>query len=153
MAAGDFQVVVSDFSSSAEEWQRALTAEGSKLPELNAEQKKWAKRLGIKEEEYARGVLAGRYGNERLKSKAQALGGEVEKIINGLGPEYKLAAVIWQGSRGRWLLRVQTPAQVFGVPVSFEMADDVLDSGILEQIEKLRVAVLAGIGRSELIGK
>jgi hypothetical protein len=153
MATGDFQIVVSDFSSSAEEWKRALSADDSKLPELSEEQKKWAKRFGVTEKEYARGVLAGHYGNERMKKKGRALGEQVEEILEGLGPQYKLIAVLWQGSRLRWLLRIQTPAQVLGVPVSFEMADDVLDSGILEEIEKLRVTVLTGVGRSELIVK
>ena len=151
MAGNDFQIVVSDFSSSAEEWKRALSEEDSKLPQLSEEQKKWAKRFGVTEKEYARGVLAGQYGNERMRKKARALGEQVEEILEGLGTEYKLVAVLWQGSRLRWLLRIQTPTQIFGVPVSFEMADDVLDSAILEEIENLRVAVLTGIGRGELI--
>jgi hypothetical protein len=153
MGTEGFKIFVSDFSSSAEEWKRARTANDSELPELTEEQRKWAKQFGVTEKEYARGVLAGNYGQERTKSKGKALGELAEQILDGLGSDYKLLAVLWQGSRLRWLLRIQTPAQVFGVPVSFEMADDVLDSGILEEIEKLGIAVLAGVGRSDAIVK
>ncbi len=153
MATEGFKIFVSDFSSSAEEWKRALTADDSELPKLTDEQRKWAKRFGVAEREYARGVLAGSYGQERTKGKGKALGELVAQILDGLGSEYKLIAVLWQGSRFRWLLRVQTPDRVCGVPVGFEMADDILESGILEAIGKLRTKVFAGVGRDDLITK
>jgi hypothetical protein len=153
MATEGFKIFVSDFSSSAEEWKRALSVGESELPELTEEQKKWAKQFGVAEKEYARGVLVGSYGQERTKGKGKALGELTEQILAGLGPDYKLLAVLWQGSRLRWLLRIQTPARIAGVPVGFEMADDVLDSGILEESEKFRAAVLAGVGRSDLVVK
>jgi len=148
MATEGFKIFVSDFSSSTEEWRRALAADDSELPELTEDQKKWAKRFGVTEKEYARGVLVGNYGQERTKGKGRALGELVEEILQVLDG-YRLVAVLWQGSRLRWLLRIQGPEKTFGVPVSFEAADDVLNSGILEEFEKLKASVLAGVGRSD----
>ena len=153
MAATEFQIVVSDLTCSAEEWRRALNADDSELPELTREQKEWAKRFGVDEKEYARGLLAGLYGNQRQRKRAQELGQEISKVLDVVGPNYKLAAVLWQGSKLRWLARVQTPERIVGIPILFELADDVIDSGILSEIEKLRATVLAGVGRDDLIPK
>jgi hypothetical protein len=151
MAAEGFQIFVSDLSSSAEEWRRALTASDSELPELTEEQRKWANRFGVAEREYARGLLAAQLGQERTKAKGRALGKLAQEMLDGLGSGYKLIAVLWQGSRSRWLLRVETPSRICGVPVPFEMADDILASDILGEIEHLRLAILAGVGRNDLI--
>jgi hypothetical protein len=147
MATGDFKILVSDLSCSVEEWQRALQADESELPELTQEQKEWATRFGVSPKEYARGLLAGLYGNERQKKRGQAIGELVGKILEALGVGYAVVAVLWQGSKLRWLVRVQTPERMLGIPVPFELADDVLDSQILSEIERLRQLVLAGVGR------
>ncbi|HEY3974503.1 MAG TPA: hypothetical protein VGM18_15980 [Candidatus Sulfotelmatobacter sp.] len=151
MSTEGFKIFVSDLSSSAEEWKQALSASDSELPELTDEQKKWVRRFGVAEKEYARGVLAGTLGQERTKNKGKALGRLAEEILEVLGTQYKLVAVLWQGSRLRWLLRIEAPERIYGVPVSFEMADDVLESGILTQLENLKTVVFAGVGRSDRI--
>ena len=148
MPAQDFQILVSDLTCSLDEWRRAWNANENELPELTNEQREWAKRFGIPPEEYARGLLAGLYGNARQKKRAQALGEEVSKTLQTLGPEYAVTAVLWQGSKLRWLLRVRTPEGTFGVAVPFELADDVLDSQIRAAIERLRQLVLSGVGRA-----
>jgi hypothetical protein len=153
MASGDFKVFVSDLSCSPEEWRRALKANDSELPELTEDQKEWAKRFGVEEKQYARSLLAGLYGNERQRKRAQALGAEVGKVLDALSSGYAVCAVLWQGSRQRWLVRVQTPESVVGIAISFELADDVLDSGILSEIGRLKELVLTGVGRQELFPK
>lgn len=153
MAEPDFQIFVSDLASTPEEWGQALNAPSKDLPELSEEQKAVAKKFGISNEDYARGLKAGLLGNARQRKRAEALGEEVKRIITGLGQQYRLLAVFWEESRLRWLLRVQTPDKIVGVPVSFELADDVLDSGILSEIERLRRIILNGIGREDLVPK
>ena len=143
-----FDVFVSDYASSVEEWKRAQVAPKSELPELTEQQKEIARKFGITEEEYARGVLAGRYGNERMQKKARALGEYAEQILGELGKGYKLVAIIWEGPKLRWMLRIETPSGVFGVPVPFEVADDAVDSAVLREIERLREIILAGVGQS-----
>jgi hypothetical protein len=142
-----FQIVVSDYSSSTEEWKRALEAPESELPPLTDQQREIARRFGVSQQEYARGVLAGRYGNQRMRKRAQALGEHAQEILGGLGARYKVLAVLWEGSKLRWMLRIETPERVVGVPVPFELADDVIDSGVLQEIERLKRLVLAGVKR------
>lgn len=153
MASGDFKVFVSDLSCSAEEWSRALKAGDSELPRLTDDQKRWAKRFGVEEKQYARSLLAESYGNKRQQRRGQALGEEVAKILDTLGSGYTVSAVLWQGSRRRWLVRVQTPERIIGIPISFDLAGDVLDSGILSEIGRLKESVLAGVGREDLLPK
>src|SRR5271157_4731195 len=117
MATQNFQILVSDLRCSFEEWQRALQADESELPELTHEQKESVRRLGVDPKRYARGLLAGLYGNQRQRKRAQTLGEEVEKILKVLGSGYTVLAVVWQGSRQRWLVRVETPERVFGIAV------------------------------------
>ncbi len=126
-----------------------MSAPKSELPELSAEQKDFAKRFGVSEEDYRRGQAAGQYGNERMRDKGHRLGEQVEQILENLGKNYRLAAVLWEGSRLRWLLRVETPERVVGIPVPFELADDVVDSGILLEIEKLEQIVISGVGQGK----
>jgi len=48
-----------------------------------------------------------------------------------------LEGVIAEMVKTRWLLRIRTPTGVVPVQVPRELADDVLDSGASEEIEKL----------------
>ncbi len=148
-----FEVVIRSSGSNVEEWRRALQAPSTDLhvETLTEEEKKAARSFGVPLEDYARGVLALRYGRERRESEGRALGQHVVELLGGLGPEYRLHAVIWEADRLRWMLRIETPKQVVGVPVSFELAEDVIDSGVLAEIERLRVLVLEGVGRGDLV--
>jgi len=149
MKHASFEVVVSDYSVSVDEWRRAQEVRRSDLPELNQEQKEVARKFGVTEEEYARGVLAGLYGRERMSGRAQGLGEEVNKILEGLGPDHRVLAVVAEMFKGRWILRIQTPEKVVNVAIPRELADDVLDSGAVEDFEKLKTRVLSDLGKNE----
>ncbi len=147
--------MVSDYTSSVEEWKRALQAPESELriQDLTEQEKETARRFGVSEQDYARGVLPGKYGNQRMQKRGRTLGEYAVEILGGLGEKYRLLAVLWEGSKLRWMLRIETPDGVVGVPVPFELADDVIDSGVLEEMERLRRLVLSGVGRQDLLAK
>jgi len=69
MGGTPFEISVSDYTSSVEEYRRAERAPKSELPVLSDDQKEVARRFKISEEEYARGVLAGIYGRERQRNR------------------------------------------------------------------------------------
>jgi hypothetical protein len=148
-----YRVSVSDYSSSVAEWRRASAIPASALPALTEEQKRVARKLGVSEEAYQRGLLAGLYGNRRQREKARRLGERVTEVLKTLGSNYRLVEVVWEGTRLRWLVRVQTPEVILGVPVPFELADDVVDSGVLREVEKLRELILSGVGRQDSLSK
>lgn len=133
MSSQDFIVAVSGAVGSEEEWRRALHAEAggapSAIPQAHAE--------------------------ERLKTRGQKLGEQVEQILAVLGDEYRLKAVLWEGFRPepRWLIRIQGPRRAVEIPVPAELADGVVQSGAIEDLERIRNLVLFGAGRQDLIFK
>jgi len=154
VAAGSkFEVHVSGYRSSAEEWKRAFEAIASELPPLTDQEREIARRFQVSEEDYKRGKLAGILGQKGLEVRGHAFGDQVQYILSGLGDGYHLKAVFWEGQKLRWILRIETPHKLVAVAVPFELADDVLDSAAIQDIERLKNLVLLGVGRQELIGK
>ncbi len=136
-----------------EEWQRAQQASASELAVLSSEDAWAAKKFSMSTEEWQRSGLAGEYAQQRLARSAKALGQTASEILSKLGPQYRLVAVVWESSK-RWLLRIETEDnKVVSVGVPLELADDVLDSGAHQDIDRLRNLILFGIGRPQLIFK
>jgi hypothetical protein len=154
MGVGDsFEVVIKGSGSNVDEWRRAQHAPVSELRliDLTAEQKHVAERFGVSLEDYARGILALRYGRERRESEGRALGQHVVELLRELGEGYRLTSVVRDADRFRWMLRIETPKQAVGVPVSYAVADDVIQAAVLAQIEHLRQVILEGVGRKDLV--
>src|SRR5437867_13413150 len=107
MSGPPFEIVVADYSSSMEEWQRAYSAPKSELPELTAEQKETARSPKISEAEYARGVLAGLYGQERMKHRARRMGDHVQSILAEWGRGGRLVAVTYATENLMWIRGIQ----------------------------------------------
>lgn len=152
MAAPHFNIFVSGVTGSVEDWQRAMNAPKTELPKLNDEQKEVARRMGISEEEYARGVLVGQYGENRQLQRGKAIGLRIEEILEVLGKAYALEALIREGARERWVARINAPAGPKNVAISLDLADDVIDSGTVQDLERLRVLILQALGGTELLG-
>jgi hypothetical protein len=147
-----FQVFVSGFSSTIEDWRRAMHAPSSELPELNAEQKEIVRKFGITEEDYQRGRLSGLYGHERLRSRGIELGRSVEEILRVLGPEYQLKAVTEELTvRDRWVVRIWTPRKFVNVAIDGALADALIDSNTVQDQERLRILLLTSLERTEFI--
>src|SRR5579864_421148 len=149
--ASQFQVVISGMAGgSADDWMRAKSAPDSELPALTDGQKDVARKMGIPEAEYARGVLVGKYSEERQKMRGQQLGEDINRILAGLGPSYHVEALVREGVSSRWVARVLTPSAVRNIAIPFEIADDVIESGAVQDIERLKEAVLKGLDREDL---
>ena len=152
MMASQFQVFVSGVvGGSADDWARAKTAPDSELPELSEQQKDIARRMGIPEAEYARGVLVNKYSEERQRDRGKKLGDHIERILHGLGPPYELQALAREGTKFRWIARIVTGQDVRNVAIPFELADDVIDSGAVQDIERLKGIIFKAVGREELL--
>jgi len=152
MAASHFNVFVSGVTSSVEDWQKAMNAPKGELPKLNEEQKEVARKMAISEEEYARGVLVGQYGEHRQRQRGEFLGSRIEEILEGLGEPYALEALIREGVRERWVARINTPQGPKNVAIGLDLADDIIDSATVQDLERLRVLILQALGRTELLG-
>jgi hypothetical protein len=149
----DFKVYISGCSSSEDEWGRALSAPVAELPTLSVEEQDTAKRYGGSGEEYRRSKLASMYTQQRLESKAKVVGEQAQGILSGLPGDYRLVAVSWEGSKSRWVLRIEAANKIANVPVPAELADDIVDARSEQDVERLKNLVLFGVGRQELIFK
>ena len=148
-----FEVIVLGQGTSLEDWGRSLQAPLSELPELTNEQKAFARKFGITDEQYARSRLSRKYGQERMMTRGASFGAAVEEILAGLGPGYQLKAVIAEMMKERWVLRIQTPKKIVNVAVDRELADDIVDSDTIQDQERLRELLSTSFEQSQRIGK
>jgi hypothetical protein len=152
MATQQFQVYIQGTGGGLpEDWKRAMHAPEEELPGLSKEQSELAKRMEIAEKDYARGVLAGTYAEQRNRVRGEHLGERVNQILSGLGPEYTLSAVIREATELRWIARISTPRGIKDVVIPLDLADDVIDSPMPEILERLRRLILPAVGREELV--
>ncbi len=141
MAEQGFQIQIMSDSMSPVEWKRAMTAPESELKivlPLSEEQKEVAKKYEMSEEEYARAELARVYGRRGLRERAEQLGAIVGKMLAEVSPQSRLAAVRYEGTELRWVLGVETPQGMRNLGVSRDLIDDVLDSELFEEMQRLR---------------
>ncbi len=137
-----FEVDVSDYRTSLREWQRAQTAAKSELPVLTSEQKRFAQKLGIEEEGYARTVLATKFSAEQMHERAVAIGELVQGILGKAAPKWKVQAVVAEMFKERWVVRMQSASGSAAIAVPRDLADDILDSGLTSEVKKLKAIVL-----------
>ena len=145
MGTTQFRVEVTDYSVSLDEWNRAHSVPETDLPELNELQREAAAKFGISEEQYARSVLAGQYGVQRLRRRARKLGEEVEKILQDSCAECRVTRVVADMARGRWVIVLQAPKRQVGIAITREVGDDLLDYSALEAAEELKAKVKSGL--------
>ena len=143
-----FRVVLSDHTASIEEWRRAQTARTEDLPELSAEQRDVARKLGISPEAYSRSLLAGQYGEERMQGRAFALGELVQSVLQKHGIEFRVTAVVADMFNGRWIVRVESSQGTLSLTIPRDLADDVLDSGQASEVAKMKVLIREGVSMS-----
>jgi len=153
MTTGQIEIVLPlaySTPTSAEEWKRAMSVPGSELPALSVQQKEIARKLNISEEEYARNVLAGSYGWERTRKRANDLGEAVQAAIRTLDVRYRVSAVSRDVSRLGGDVRIESPLGEASVLLSKELADELVRPGSESGQEQLRVRVLSALKQAKL---
>jgi len=80
-----------------------------------------------------------------------AFGNKVEDVLAGLGADFRLIGVVAEPGKERWLVRVQTGQGVVTVAVPENLADDVVDSGALQDLDELRRHLETWLMRTDLI--
>ena len=151
-----FEIVTSGYySCSIEEWLRSRRAPASELPRLTAGQREFALKFGVPEQEYARFILANRYGRDRIVRGAQELGRTIEHILTRGGNGCRLLAIKVDLSDGPKVLRLQTEQGITEVDVPSALAATLLRRGQLENADKeeLKKILFVRLGRNEPVGK
>jgi len=154
--ARKFEIVTSGYySCSVEEWLRSCKAPVSELPQLTANQKEFALKFGVPEQEYARFLLANRYGRDRIVRGAQELGRTIEHLLSKGENGCRLLAIKADLTDGPRVVRLQTEQGIKEVDVPPALAAALLRRGQLEKTdkEKWESMLLAHLGRTELAGR
>jgi hypothetical protein len=146
-----FNVVVLGATGSPEEWRRALRAPTSDLPALDTEQRENARRRGVSEQDYARGVFLEKVAEERWRERGQRLGELAQAVLKPLESEYRVVTVLAEVLRQRWTVRFEGHGTIMDVHLAGKLVDDLLDYNAVEDTETLRVKLLKGLGRSEFV--
>jgi hypothetical protein len=129
MPAVDFRVRISGGTVSLDVWRQAMEAAECDLPQLNEAQKEAARRIGMDEAEYARGVLAEEIGGRKQQEKGQRLGGFLIEILSRVGQGWKLESLVRKGVDSLWIARLENAGAFWDVEIPLELVDDVVDSG------------------------
>lgn len=147
MATHDFQIYISGSTSSSEDWRRAMEAPEGELPSLNDEQKEVARKFEMSESEYARGVLVHEIGEKRQQERGKKLGRQIVEILERYRPGYSLDALMRKGVDFVWLARIESAGRLSVVKIPLDIADDVIDSGDVEILNKLKSLLLGELDR------
>lgn len=135
---------------SSSEWSSVLNGGEEPLPTLSPEQREFVKKFGWDETEYRRSMLLGQDAQAIARDRGHLLGQIAENLLEALGSDYKLRAVVRNGGQA-WVLRIETPIGVREVDVPLELANTVIDAGTALDRDRLKNLILFGVGRKELI--
>jgi hypothetical protein len=117
----------------------------------------WVEAARVSKEELQKRGLSGRQAlaealaEERILSRAAELGRVVESVLGGLHGAYRLVGLVAEPEKQRWLLRVQTEKGLARVAVGEALADDVVDSGALQDLDRLKEHLREWLTRTDLI--
>ncbi len=146
MAGSGFTLVIQGTTTSVGDWEKAMAAPRGDLPRLTPEQKAFVKKFGISEEEYARGVLAGQFGEERLRERTAVLGRKIQEILDRRAPGCKLETIVAELVDLRWRVEIETKEhRKVGAFVPRALGDDVVDSSAPEVVRDLESRLLAAL--------
>jgi len=148
-----FEVTVSGGSTSVDDYRKAMEAQKSELPELSEQQKFVAKKLGLSEEEYRRGVLAGRLGDSRMQARGKKLGEIIQGLLDEVGGGYCVEAVRAEMVKFQWLVRIGNKDREVVASIPRDLVDDAVDSGRPERIGRLKALLLGSLRSEEQVVK
>jgi hypothetical protein len=132
----EFGVSVVEGRVSAQDWLRAAKVSRKELEQQGMS---------------ARDDLARAFAEERLRSRGADFGGKVQSILAGMSDEYRLIEVVAEPRKARWLVKIQTARGIASVAVPEDLADDVVDSGALQDLDELKRHLEAWLMRTDLI--
>lgn len=148
-----FDVFVSGGSTSVDDYQRAMAASKSELPELTAQQKTVAKKLGLPEEEYRRGVLAEQFGESRIIEQGRKLGDIIQGLLDEKGSGYRVESIQAEMVKFRWLVTVADADRVVVAEISRNVAADALDSRSSGSIALLKKSLFTSLGGDQALAR
>jgi len=101
----EISVQLVNLPGSSANWKRSLSVPKNELPALSEQQKNFAKRFGMSDEEYARSVWAGRFSEALYQRYAEQLG----KFLHdaSLSSDIELIEIAYDGWKNKFYCTLQ----------------------------------------------
>ena len=131
------EIIITGFSASLADSQKARAVPLNELPQLNVEQKEVARKFEMAEEDYARQVLAFQYGGARLQAGAAKLTCVIEERLPGLVPGVELEKLIYEVGLEDHKVWLRHAGQHYVIRLSQTDVDDWLVRGRPEDFDQL----------------
>ena len=141
------QIVVDGWRAGISEWREARRVPADKLPQLTAEQKEVARKMGIPEEDYARSVLAGRRTQDQLLEKTRTFAALLERKINMRDPQARVNIVRLNTLEHRFEIEAIVQGRRVFFRVDENLVDDLLSrgsEGLERNLDRVLEYALAG---------
>jgi len=149
--APEFNVFVNFATSTPEEWKIAQVAQAAELPALSAERKAIAKSWGFTEEDERRNLLRQNLAVKRMEAEGQKLGRAAARILETLGENYRLRAVILDGRDDSGVLRFEAPSGLTELKLGRSLRESIVRDGGSPALEDLKREILVSLGRQDLL--
>jgi hypothetical protein len=138
------EIVIDGWRAGIEEWKRAQKVPVGELPSLSNEQRHVANQLSIREEDYARSVVAGRRTQDELLQKARSLALLLEQKLKSRNQTAAIDLVRLKAIDHRFDIEATAGGSKISLRIDEDLVDDLLQSGSEEVDRRLdRVVELA----------
>ena len=117
MTVHDFQVHVSGGTVSIDAWREAKEAAEDVLPSLNDAQREAARKIGMTEIEYARGILADEIAKKSQEERGKRLGEIIKELLNRAGQGWELCSLVRRGIDQAWVARFEASGRASQVEI------------------------------------
>ena len=143
------QVQVDGSRSTAESWAEAHSASPQSLPVLSHAEQLAATRLALSSEAYSRSKYAIELTRQQLEQRASTLGRLVQEWLAEHGLSSEVRSVWLRTFEGKFRVDVQSHGSLQRVFVDEDLADDLLDRGSRETMDRLDTLLSASLLASQ----
>lgn len=145
-----FRVFVRGATASPADWARTLRA--TEVATLTEEEKRLVNLFKWDQQDYARGKMLRQLAEQKWTRKGEQLGKRIQEVLQPLESQYHLNAVFAEVPKSRWTVQFTSPdGRAYDVHLEDDLVEDVLNFSAIEDYEKLRRKVLAGLGEEKYV--
>jgi len=143
------EISVKGWRASPSDWKAVRGIPKEKLPQLTDGQKEVARKLGVPEEDYARGALAGERTQNSLLAKTETFARLLEQKIQDLGFKAVVENVVLQILEHRFDVLLTVNGKKNSLRIKEDIVDDLFEGGSADAEDKLSRILKATLGPKE----
>ena len=142
------EIAVDGWRGSTADWDAVRSLPVDQLPPLTKEQREVAKKLGVREEDYARSVLAGERNQDVLLEKTERLARLLRERLEKGRERAQVARVVLRTNAGRFDVELDLGGRRIHLRIDEAVVDSYFDSGSADAeatLSRILDRALAGV--------